>query len=353
MTLRTHTATMRLDAADGDGLRPAERAHLRPPRQMPDGAWRVDAVLARGDEVKDYAWGPEQIPWEELRRTDTVDAFSGLPATPAHPEGDRVTVANARGSVRPDVRTLRADAIEEVKILRGTFLFDARPTAQGLSVGWDSVRLDTATEPPTQRDLVPNHVAIHPSLTPRVTGAGVRVDENDKRTKTMAKIQIGDVQYECEAPLAQAIASERAASKARVDSLDAEKTTLTAERDNLKGQVTALEASRVDADEMQKRVDARVALIAEAQPFVEGELPKTDHELRCAVVRADGLDPEGMGEEVVKGAYMVALRNLKARAGNVAQQREAFVQGAKPRVDAKSTNGFMGTHHFTFKPLGG
>lgn len=348
MSHRTTQALLRLDAT-GAGLRPEERQHLRSPERLPDGSWRLDAVLARGGEVKTYDWGQEVAPWEELSAPATLDSLAGAPVTSDHPWRDgEITPRNAPVHAIPGARVLRADAVEQGRFVRASLVLPHLPTTQGLSVGWLPPQIDNTTAPPSQRSLRANHVALTDS--PRVPGAGVRLDDNPKKEAPMAtaKIRIGAVEYDVEPHVAQAIEAERAANKPRQDGLEAEVKTLKAERDTLKGEVAALQAQRLDAKSLHAEAQKLAATLERAKAI----LPEPEHKRldglsvpeikRAAVKHALPSLDEKASDETVEGAWL-ALSPAKAaprqdgqapRAVDVIDNRGSAAP-ASPRNDAE------------------
>jgi len=338
---RTTDALLRLDGT-GTGLRPEERAHLRSPEQLPDGSWRLDAVLARGGEVKTYDWGQEVAPWEELSSPATLDSLAGAPVTSDHPwrDGGTVNPQNAAKHAVPGARVLRADAVEQGRFVRASLVLPHLPTTQGLSVGWLPPQIDRTTTPPSQRALRANHVAL--TQNPRVPGAGVRLDDHPKKEAPMAtaKIRIGAVEYDVEPHVAQAIEAERAAAKPRQDSLEGEVKSLKAERDTLKGEVEALKAQRLDA----KDLHAEAQRLAQTLERAKAILPEAEHKRldglsvaeikRVAVKHAIPTLDEKASADTVEGAWLALPQPHKAAPRQDGQPRAVDVIDNRPAAPA-------------------
>jgi hypothetical protein len=320
---------IRFDAAVPDAL----RAHLASPRQEPGGAWIVEGIAAT-EGVKSYPWGRELMPFDALK--GRLDAFAGIRLTDEHP-----------GVVSPDVRddgtgvVLHAEAIEDARAIKVRLRLDSLPGKAGLSVGWHPVEIDPTPGEyegerydAVQRSMTPNHLALTNS--PRNRGAGLRLDTMEAE---MAQIVINGVVAEVDSAFAAEFSRAQDANKQRLDALEQERAGVVAERDELRGRVTALEASandRLDSDEIKRLARERAALLAEALPLVpEAERVRLDSldddKIRGAVVAAAGIDVSGMSDAEVRGAYAVVKtrRNDGQTIANVIDNRSR-----QPRQDS-------------------
>jgi hypothetical protein len=377
MPRRYHEIQIRLDA--NDGIDPRLRQHLAPPEQLPDGGWVVEGVLAKGDTVKTYPWGREFVPWSAISDPSIPRQAPGRLLTEGHPvrsDGQPgVDAHNARQSRRGVV--LGAWPIEEHKALAVRFRAEVKPTVSGLSGGWASVQID---ETPgrhdgieydaVQRSMFLDHVALTP--TPRDTNAAARLDSLDaegnhiityrettttptpKRKRIMPTLTIGNVSCEVPDAVATALANEQAALKARADEATQSLNSLTRERDELKGKVTALEATRLNEAAFEAEIKQRIDTIQKAKPFIKDEAVKarldamTPYEVMRAACEAMGVPvEETASKDVVKATFdtLVAVKapNPNASRGDAARadsgtasQRAAstFVpngQGGKPK----------------------
>lgn len=330
--VRWGQAELRTDEA-ASYLSPKERALLRPPARLPDGAWRLDAILARGGEVKSYTWGQEQTPWEELRADAVLSSLVGAPVTYS-PHPKEVTPANAAEVTIPGARVLAVRLDEDARLLLGTLVVPQMPSQRGVSVGWKMGRLDTSTSPPSQRALRANHLTLTDH--PRVKGAGLRLDAQAQE-KTV-KRTIHGVEFDLDDKAAQALDAERAAQTTRQDEASASAKQATeklkdaeAKLQEADGKIKALEAARLDEAQIQARVKARAALETRAREV----LPQADH------ARLDSMSDADIKRAALKAAYP----NLDAsRLDGPALDGAWSVLGAQAPKDAKpSTAGEAAT----------
>lgn len=334
-------APVRLDS--GEGLDPRARAILRPPERLPDGAWRVDALAAWGDEVKSYPWGAEVVPWDEL--VETVGLFEGLPVTIHHPPQGEVTPTNGAQTF-DGARVLGARLDQSARALVLSLALPHLPPAAGVSVGWSAGWIDKSSTPPAQRDLTPNHLAITP--TPRVESAGMRLDAQPsgaaREGVQMAKVQVAGKEYEVPDEV-----------KAEMDKLMADKAAMRAEmelmRDDAekaKGASEAMQAARMDAkraDEVKAQARELAHLWSEAAPYLgDADRARLDSlsvdDVRRAVLAklTPTLDLKDRSAQYIEGAYRLALDTAK-RADSNADNQAARLDSRQPAAPPASVFG--------------
>jgi hypothetical protein len=320
--VRMTSAPVRLDA-QGASLDPHTRALLAPPARLPDGAWRIEALAARGGEPKAYPHGLEMVPTEELDRA--APRFAGVPVTMEHPEalldGDPEGAPLIHGARVLGARMVR-DAVAPDGALIVSLAVPDLPRVRGVSVGWRVGRIDATTSPPSQRDLHPDHLALTP--TPRVQGAALRLDAQPQGRPLM-KLKIKDQEVEIPDDVGNLI-------KAEMDTLMSDKLKLQAELDRMRGASEAMDSKRRDAERADAiRAQARelAALYARARPHLAPEdvqrLDSMDADaIRAAVVKR--LRPtmrlDGQSVEYVRAAYDVAVADAAARTKSEADQVE-------------------------------
>jgi hypothetical protein len=318
--VRRTLAPVRLDA-QGASLDPHTRALLAPPARLPDGAWRVEALAARGGEPKSYAHGVEVVPAEELDHA--APRFAGVPVTMEHPDelldGDPDGAPLIHGARVLGARMVR-DAVAPGGALIVSLAVPDLPRVQGVSVGWRVGRLDATTSPPSQRDLHPDHLALTP--TPRVQGAALRLDAQPQGRPKM-KLTIQGQEIELPDDVGNLV-------KAELDTMMADKLKLQAEIDRMRGAAEAMDSKRKDAERSDAiRAQARelAALYAQAKPHMAPEdaerLDSMDADaIRAAVVRR--LRPQmrldGKSADFVAAAYEVAVGDADARGKSEAEQ---------------------------------
>ena len=312
---RVTTATLRLDDAS------PYRHILRAPERLSDGAWRLDALAAVAGEPKTYPHGQEQIPAEEL--VAAAPRFAGIPVTAHHPSRGHVTPDDDRTHVGDPAA--RGDIVEGARVLGArldgphlvvTLAMPDIPTVAGVSVGWLAGRIDPSTSPPSQRDLTPDHLALTP--TPRVPGAGLRLDANGGKTM---KIMIAGKEYDLPDDAANAI-------KAEMDTLRADKLPMQAELDRIKGASEAMDAKRADAkradamraDAIAAEVRQRVALVVEVKPHVSPEVAARLDSMSPADIHRAALQKlrptlilDGKSPDCLAAAYAIAIGDAAER----------------------------------------
>lgn len=130
----------------------------------------VPARIARTG-VQQYPDGPELRPASEVLDAGSLASFEGAPVTVGHAafiDADNVE-EYAVGYARNVTRDPNADARGQEYVQAELVIIDEATIASVLdgslaevSAGY-STEVDGTTEPPTQRDIVANHVALGPS----------------------------------------------------------------------------------------------------------------------------------------------------------------------------------------------
>jgi len=306
---------------DGARMASALRDALAPPRQEPGGAWIVEGIAAT-EGVKVYRWGRELAPYDAL--TERLDAFAGLRLTDEHPGVVNPSTPDDGAGV-----VLGADRLDELRAVKVRVRVPRLDGAEGLSVGWHPVEVEAEkgehngeAYDAIQRRMTPNHIARTHS--PRNRGAGLRLD-NTQEVSDMAQIQINGIVAEVPDSFAAEWSKANDATKQRLDALETQIAEAEAARDEFKGELVAIKATqedRLDADEIKRLARERAALLAEAAPMVDEVVRERldsldDDEIRAEVVRAAGVDTEGMTGAMIAGAYRVVLakRNDAADGG--------------------------------------
>lgn len=338
--LREVELEIRLDGP-ASHLSPPARALLQPPRQLPDGAWRVDAVFAKGDEVKLYEWGQEVAPWEELRADEVLQSLVGVPVTYS-PHPKEVTPANAPATAISGARVLSVQRSDEQRLVYGSLALPMLPSQRGVSVGWKISRLDKTTSPPSQRGLRANHLTLTDS--PRVQGAGLRLDSKEPTVKRT----IHGVEFDLPDQAAQALDAERAAAKTRHDEIDGAAAAQKARAEKAEADAKAaaekikeLEGARLDEAKVQGLVKARLELERKARAHLpEADAARldamTEAEIKraCLKVRFPALDVARLDGPALDGAWAVlgTTEEPARRSDEVALQLDGRRQDAAPAV---------------------
>jgi hypothetical protein len=159
---------------------------LSAPRELPDGSWRFDAVLARADAPLRYAWGVEVATEAALSDLAYLDGLVGLAIVLDHPEGGVHRIDRLRGEEVGRVIGARWDATERAVVIslvvtRRDAIGQVRSgrygqVSEGYSIpkGHLVKRADGVAE---QRRRISQHVALTPEG--RAPGAVVRTDTTD------------------------------------------------------------------------------------------------------------------------------------------------------------------------------
>lgn len=379
-------------------VRRIDHGTLRPGVKTPEGFLLLEGVPAKpGVYTYRHADGSvtrEFVPPDELCRADSIATLARKPVTLGHPRED-VTPANVAIHGVGDVDgTIDVDAVGGFVTVRlCARRADAIEALQGgiqqLSCGF-ACRLDhTPGEwngqayDVVQRDRVYNHLAIVPQgrhgseVRVRLDAEEAVMDDREEPASVpsrplathpdpaktaidsgappisapashrldnetpMKKILINGKEVE----VSDDVAAAYEAQQKRNDEAAAQLATLTKERDGLRGQLTAEQASRkdqADQTEIQKRVDARVELLEVAAKVGVAEPKKlADAELAAAIVTKalPGVRLDGVPEAEVSGMLKVVIAQQTARKDHAAPILEAAaVQPGQPvtRSDADS-----------------
>lgn len=212
-----------------------------------------------------------------------------------------------------------------------------------------------------QKNIVYNHVSL---VKKGRAGANVRLqldsneiqmlDENElpKEEKKMAKVKIGDVEYECSAEMADAFSNEMKKQKEAMDGMAKKMADMMpkAEMDKAQAKADALEAEvkelklkkdsvEVSKEEIAKQVKARVALISQATSFVKPETKldeMTDLEIKKAAIteKRPSIKLEDKSEDYINASYDLLLDEAASDKKN----QDALNGKTKtPVVDSKNT----------------
>lgn len=259
----------------------------------PEGYLRCWATIARtGTQRYKRADGSEVVeyrPASEVGKVDSLASFAGKVVTLEHPK-ELLTSENTEkyqvgftdsevvfdgAFVKVRMTITKQDAIDSV--LQGL----TAETSAGYEVELEEVsgvtpegeRFDAI-----QRNIAGNHIALTKRGRAGVTK--VHLDSDDAvavatppsipANTNMAQINIAGAVYEVSEAVAAAYTSAQRAEaediKQKLDTADAEKTAVAAERDQLKAQ---LEAVNGTVDELRPRVDSLTAELTEAKAALE------------------------------------------------------------------------------------
>ena len=304
---------------------------------------------------------------EEVFSKETLDSFNGLPIYVGHKTGENGTLekdqvkrdewavgtaSNPVGDnvyVASDIKITREDGINAVKSGIRSFSVGYTCDIEQESGVWGGIAFDAI-----QRNIKGDHLALCASARQgdqavlRMDSAEMVIEEKaavavenkdikkeDRMAENMKTIQLDSVDYQAEEAVISAYKSEKARADSLVDELANKQksiSTLEAERDSAKERADALEAkvadlekAKLDEAEINKRVEARMNLIAlagEAKAEVKADM--SDLEIKKAIVMAvypktnlDGKDEVYISARVDCAREDLALEKEKKADANV------------------------------------
>lgn len=280
---------------------------------------------------------------EDVFKPESIETLRGVPFTNEHPKG-LVEPSNLKKNVVGWV----GDAIEIDSIyLKGIVtvadaeaIDDVESGKKEVSCGYTA---DVIEEKGfyngeeyncRQTNIVYNHVSL---VKKGRAGSNVKlhldsdqmqmIDEqtNPSKEDSVAKIKLGDIDYEVSAEVADAFNSEMKKKNEAMDALNkkmadmmpkAEMDKMAAKCDSLEAEVKDLklkkDSAEINQEEIAKQVKARVALISQAQKFVKAETKldeMTDLEIKKAAIteKRPALKLDGKSEDYVNAAYELLL----------------------------------------------
>lgn len=360
-----------------------DRGELRSPVVTAAGFLRLDGYATRVGVLEyrntDGSIRRELRLPEEVGKPESLATLDGVPLTDEHPPelltpetatryqrgytGDGTTLAGDKVAV--SVTVTDAGLIQGVQSGRKAELSCGYTCRLDFTPGvWRGQPYDAV-----QRDIVYNHLAAvprgraGPDVRLRLDAAIEVHDETGHAPKEepLTKINIDGVEYEVSEAVATAYAAKQRADKAAAEALEGRATAAEkavtdtktkldaaeAKADAAEKALKAAEGQRMDAEAVSAAVKARVALIAQAQPFVGSgvKLDALDSErgIREAVLTA--LDPEakfdGKSDEYVTAFYDSTLKHAKPRVDSTGALRAAVVGAGDARNDAEKAHAEM------------
>ena len=279
----------------------------------------MPATVARTG-TQTYPGGVEYRPPEEVFSADSLAAYASIPVTLNHPPVP-VTPGNAaqyqRGVVTdaaPEARVkVDADPNEWVRtslVITHADLLSALESgnAESISVGYTcdldptpGVAPDGTPYQFVQRNIVPNHISVLTKDHNPRAGASAKVRLDNKEDMKVIKIDGQDFDFGSEAHINKLDSLHTAAlsaEKSRADKAEAKADT---EKDRADKAESALKADALDA-----RVEARFALLQRASKLLPAKYDtagKSDHQIRCDALTAQGKDVTGKSEEYVSARF--------------------------------------------------
>jgi len=341
---------------------PDEENYMSQPMKVTeDGLMKGRAILTNVGVfvyiLEDGSTRRELRPPEEVFSYDSIESLKMLPLTNNHPK-EAVTVDNVKkyqvGFVGDSILQDQYHLSGPVTITDGEAIGEVQGGKRGISCGYRAkIEFSSGTwcgsvYDAIQRDIRYNHVAIVDKgragddarfkLDHRFDGVAVVDENNNRENVVMAKIIIDGVEYEVDKDIARQIhtlnkqvedqAGEIETLKADKNSLSAEKDTLAGKLDTANESLKDLEGKKFTEDEIDKRVQDRLDLLAsaklaevEVKDGMEGdELKKTI--ILKAFPKSDQAKLDGGSAEYLNARFDGAVEFLQERGEAQAQQRK-------------------------------
>lgn len=278
---------------------------------------------------------------EEVFSQESLDTLVGKPLTNNHPNEDvdlRTAEKYQIGTIMSPISHDEYHVIGGVSITHGDAISAVKMGKMGLSCGY-SCQLDWTSGvwmgvpyDCIQRNIRYQHVSIvdrgRAGDAARLrmdsqANISVQVKEDSMAEKAMRTINLDNVEYQAEDAVIDAYkgACDRADSlQVKVDSLTAEKSAVEAEKDSLKekcdslsAELTELKAKSVDSAEVEKRVKARLDLLASAGKAKVQVTDEMDEKaIKLAVVKAvfPKANLDGRDDVYIQARFDLAIESL-------------------------------------------
>jgi hypothetical protein len=342
--------------------------------KTPEGYLTATAKVARTG-VFPYRNADGSVRYE-LRHPDDVfkkpamDSMKQIPITLEHPR-QMLTAANAKelsvGHVGDRVEADAPFVIADLIITDAEAIRAIEAGKQELSCGYfldlveDSGIYEGHAYTHRQTNIRENHLAITdmarlgPELridsdVPYSVRTDARKDSNPNEERTMIKVTINGISYDCAPEVANELARVNAAMTAATETAKTEKAaiqakldTATGERDGLKTKYDALEKD--GPAKIIAASKARATLVAAATKALDAEAVKnldgmTDSEIKKAVVLAKapkGTSLDGKSDEYIQARFELATENADAE--NADDKLAAGRRNSAPRNDGSPEKG--------------
>jgi hypothetical protein len=364
-----------------------DRGELRSPTKTPAGFLRLDGYATRTGillyRLPDGTTRRELRHPEDVARADSLSSLAGVPVTDEHPPelltpetatryqrgytGDEVSLTGdkvATSLTVTDAALIKAIAEGRKVELSCGYTCDLDPTP-GV---WQGQEYDAR-----QTNIVYNHLAVvprgraGPDVRLRLDAAAEASDDypgHEPKEGTLTKIRIDGVDYEVSEAAATAITAKlRADSEAieaakatateaeeKAETLSTQLEETTAKKDAAEDALKTAQTQRTDADAINAAVTKRLALIAQAQPYVGADVKLDaldDRGIREAALMA--INPEakfdGQSDEAIAIRFDAALEYVKPRVDSTGTLRAATAATTTTRSDAETAYQEMQTRN--------
>ncbi|MGE7621702.1 DUF2213 domain-containing protein [Viridibacillus sp. NPDC096237] len=332
-------------------------------RETPEGYLTVNVPITRPG-VFPYRRADGNIQMEaklpdEIFSDLTIHSARSKPVTDEHPS-EPVNIDNyqsyAKGMSHNDSHVSDLKLYVSLTITDKALIQKIRDGKREISIGFMA---DVVAEQGTyngqqyefaQRNLEINHIAIvdqgraGPEVAIRSDSDAWQIEDDEGGTSNMAKYTIDSKEYEVDSAVKSYIEAQNAkleAEKLKVKEVD----TLQGRLDAQDAQLTAkdteialLKEKSISADEMDKKVEERVALIATVQPYLGDSYDftgKTERELKEAVILT--ANPEFKGDSK-SDEYVNAFYDATVGKGFSSTGDQSAYTGDSGNADSKEIN---------------
>lgn len=306
-----------------------DRGTLRPPKRLPDGRLRVDAVITRSGVFEyrqpDGTIRKEYRPPAEVFRADALESFSLAPVTDEHPP-EMVTVDNidkySRGTAGENMRRDGDHVVATLMITNKDLIAKMDAGKKEISCGYNVDLDETPGTTPegqrydaVQRGILGNHIAVV-----NVGRAGPEVCARlDSAAEQGAEVQPSKGKIKMDPELEKALI-EQGKAELRADTAEAK---LADTQKQLSAMEAQLDAEKVRADEaeakaekirtdsgedFQTRVDARVDLLLFAKPLLGEEFRADASDLELKISCVEKIDGQEIKESKREDAAYIQAR---------------------------------------------
>lgn len=259
---------------------------------------------------------------DEIFSDRTIRSARSKPVTDEHPN-EPVTIDNyqtyAKGMSHTDARVEDLKLYVSITITDKDLIQKIYDGKREISIGFMS---DVVAEKGTyngqqyeyvQRNIEINHIAIvdqgraGPEVAIRSDSDAWQINDNDEQggNKNMAKYKIDEKEYEVDSAVKSHIEKLQAqldaaqTKAANVDALQGRYDALEVKLQNTEKELKEAKEKQLSADELDKQVEARVALISTAKPLLGDSFDftgKTDREIKEAVIATAKAEFKGDGK---------------------------------------------------------
>lgn len=321
-------------------------------------------VKPNGDVIREFR------PPDEVFNADSMNSLAGVPLTNKHP-AEMVDSKNAKKHMvgftsdrveQEDIFLKTSVTITDDRTIEKVERDGVREVSCGYEaeLEWTPGVYDGQEYDAIQRNIRYNHLAVvdrgraGPQVRLHLDAEDAILEDDNgtqqnhskhKKEDAMAKIKLGDVEYECDGGLASAIKDavkdakkagyDEAMSKGKKekkdseDSLQKEIETLKAKNDELGEEIKKLKEDAMDEEKIRKASIARANLIAQAKPHLDSKDEKEE-------VKFDEMSDLEIKKAVIVAKYPEAKLDEKSNDYIEARFDAIIESGEKPKTESKT-----------------